>query len=468
MSNHFDIIVVGGGAAGLVTAAGASGLGAQVALVERHRMGGECLWTGCVPSKALLACARAAADARAARKYGIGTGDIAVDFGAVMQHVRAAQRKIEPHDSPERFRSLGVDVTLGTARFVAERTLRVDERTITGRHVVIATGSRPTLPAIPGLDTVSYHTNETIFDIETLPASLSVIGCGAVGVELAQAFALLGSRVTIIDSADRILGSEDQELVALLERELEAAGVVIHKSARIGNVRQNGTRITVQLDRGSVESDALLVAAGRASVLDTLDLDAGGIAHARGRLVLDRKLGTSAKNVWAAGDVTAAPRFTHVADYQARTVIRNALFPFASHVNYDVVPRVLYAIPELARVGLTEADARAKFGDSVRVWRRSFADLDRAVADGQTTGLIKIVSDAKGRILGAHILGNHASSIIAEIALAKHEKISLSRIASIIHAYPTYAELVKQTADAFVRSRFTGVAKRAANFLVRR
>jgi len=468
MPKDFDLIVIGGGAAGLVTAAGASGLGARVALIERHRMGGECLWTGCVPSKALLACARAVADVRAAGKYGVSTGEVAVDFAAVMEHVRGAQRRIEPHDSPERFRSLGVDVTLGTARFVGERTVRVDERTMTGRHIVIASGSRPTVPDIPGLDVVSYYTNETIFDIESLPESLSVIGCGAVGVELAQAFALLGSRVTIIDSADRILGGEDQELVAELEKQLEAAGVVIHKSARIGNVRQNGTRMTVQLERDSIESDALLVAAGRESVLDTLDLDAGGVAHAGGRLVLDKTLRTSARNVWAAGDVTSAPRFTHVADYQARTVIRNALFPLSTTVNYDVVPRVTYAIPELARVGLTEADARARYGAEVRVWRRSFGELDRAVADGQTVGMIKIVTDAKGRILGAHILGTHASSIIAEIALAKRENISLSRIASIMHAYPTYAELVKQTADAFVRSRFTGVAKRAANFLVRR
>jgi pyruvate/2-oxoglutarate dehydrogenase complex dihydrolipoamide dehydrogenase (E3) component len=203
-------------------------------------------------------------------------------------------------------------------------------------------------------------------------------------------------------------------------------------------------------------------------VLDTLDLDAGGIAHARGRLVLDNRLRTSAKNVWAAGDVTSAPRFTHVADYQARTVIRNALFPLSTNVNYDVVPRVTYTIPELARVGLTEADAHARHGNGVRVWRRALDELDRAIADGQTVGMIKIVSDAKGHILGAHILGNHASSMIAEITLAMREKIALSRIASILHAYPTYAELVKQTADAYMKSRFTGAAKRAANFLVRR
>jgi pyruvate/2-oxoglutarate dehydrogenase complex dihydrolipoamide dehydrogenase (E3) component len=203
-------------------------------------------------------------------------------------------------------------------------------------------------------------------------------------------------------------------------------------------------------------------------VLDTLDLSAGGVAHSDGRLTLDEKLRTSAKNVWAAGDVTGGPRFTHVADYQARTVIRNALFPLTTNVNYDVVPRVIYTIPELARVGLTEARAGERLGAELRVWIRSFDDLDRAVADGRTAGMLKIVSDAKGRIRGAHVLGNHASSIIAEIALAMREKIPLSRIASVIHAYPTYAEAVKQSADAYMRSKFTGLAKTASNWLVRR
>jgi pyruvate/2-oxoglutarate dehydrogenase complex dihydrolipoamide dehydrogenase (E3) component len=468
MAFDYDIIAIGGGAAGLVTAAGAAGLGARVALIEKQRMGGECLWTGCVPSKALLACARAAADARAAGRYGIHTGDVTVDFRAVIGHVHRARLAIAPNDSPERFTGLGVDVIAGEARFIAERTLRIGTRTISGRHIVIATGSRPIVPPIPGLQDVAYHTNETIFEITELPRSLIVLGGGAIGVEMAQAFALLGSRVTLIEAAPRILATEDAELTKIVEQELIAAGVSLHVGAKLIGVakRENGVR--AQTESTTFEADTLLVATGRASVLDTLDVDAGSVSISKGELVLDQKLHTTAGNVWAAGDVTGGPRFTHVADYQARTVLRNALFPLSTPVDYDVVPRVTYCIPELARVGLTHDEAVERHGDKVRTFTRSFGELDRAIADGHTTGMLKIVADAKGRILGGHVLGHHASSIIAEIALAMKESIPLGRLASVMHAYPTYAEAVKQSADGFVRSRFTGISKSVANWMVRK
>ncbi|MGQ0816009.1 MAG: dihydrolipoyl dehydrogenase family protein [Gemmatimonadota bacterium] len=470
MAADYDLIAIGGGAAGLVTAAGASGLGARVALAERHRMGGECLWTGCVPSKALLACARAAADARAAGRYGVETGTIEIDFTRVLQHVRAAQHAIEPNDSPERFRGLGVDVLLGEARFAGERTLRVAGRTITARHVVIATGSRPVIPDIRGLAEVPFYTNETIFDIETMPASLVVLGGGAVGVELAHAFALLGSRVTLLEAAPRILPNDDQELTALLARELEAAGISLQLGVKVERVEKSAVGVRVQAAGQFFGGAALLVATGRESVLDSLDLAVGGVElEGEGKqLVLDNKLRTTAKHVWAAGDVTGAPRFTHVADYQARTVLRNALFPLATAVDYDVVPRVTYTIPELASVGLTYEAAIKRHGKDVRTFTRRFDQLDRAIADGHTTGMVKIVTGAKGRILGGHVLGHHASSIIAEITLAMKSGIALAQLASVLHAYPTYAEAVKQSADAFVRSRFSGFAKSAANWLVRR
>jgi pyruvate/2-oxoglutarate dehydrogenase complex dihydrolipoamide dehydrogenase (E3) component len=468
MAADYDLIVVGGGTAGLVTAAGGAGLGARVALVERHRLGGECLWTGCVPSKALLACARAAADVRAASAYGIHTSAIQIDFHQVMKHVRQAQLAIEPHDSPERFRSLGVEVIHGTARFVSERTLRVDQRTISGRHIVIATGSRPAIPPIQGLDAVQYHTNETIFELAELPPSIAVLGGGAAGVELAQAFALLGSHVTVLEAADRILPREDAELVAVLAAELDRAGITVKAGRQVQRVDNAGTQIRLHMEGETVSADALLVATSRESILDTLDLSAGGVACTERALTLDDKLRTTARNVWAAGDVTGGPRFTHVADYQARIVLRNALFPLSTSVNYDVVPRVTYTIPELASVGLTADEARRRVGNSVLVFNRNFGDLDRAVADGRTTGLLKIVTTARGRILGGHVLGHHASSIIAEITLAMREKIPLSRLAATLHAYPTYAEAVKHSADAFMRSRFTGFAKTAAGWLVRR
>jgi pyruvate/2-oxoglutarate dehydrogenase complex dihydrolipoamide dehydrogenase (E3) component len=468
MAFDYDIIAIGGGAAGLVTAAGAAGLGARVALIEKQRMGGECLWTGCVPSKALLACARSAADARAAGRYGIHTGDVTVDFRAVIGHVNQARLAIAPNDSPERFKGLGVDVIHGEARFVAERTVRIGTRSISGRHIVIATGSRPIIPPIPGLQDVMYHTNETIFEIAELPRSLIVLGGGAIGVEMAQAFALLGSRVTLIEAGVRILATEDEELTKIVEQQLISVGVALHTGAKLIGIAKHESGVRAQTESTTFEADALLVATGRASVLDTLDLAAGGVASREGELVLDQKLQTTASNVWAAGDVTGGPRFTHVADYQARTVLRNALFPLSKSVDYDVVPRVTYCIPELARVGLTHEEAVRAHGDKVRTFTRSFGELDRAIADGHTTGMLKIVADGKGRILGGHVLGHHASSIIAEIALAMKEDIPLGRLASLVHAYPTYAEAVKQSADGYVRSRFTGFSKSVANWIVRK
>jgi pyruvate/2-oxoglutarate dehydrogenase complex dihydrolipoamide dehydrogenase (E3) component len=467
MAFDYDIIALGGGTAGLVTAAGAAGLGARAALVERHRMGGECLWNGCVPSKALLACARAAADARSAHRYGVHASDVRVDFAEVMQHVRTARSTIEPHDSPERFRGLGVDVMLGEARFVGERSLRIDNRTVSARHIVIATGSRPLVPDIAGLETVPFLTNETIFDIDELPASLIVLGGGAIGVELAQAFALLGSSVTVLEAAPRILAHEDTELTDILAQEMIAAGITLKLGARVESVERNGAGVRVRAEGVAFDGAVLLVATGRAAVLDTLDLSAGGVDVIKEQLVLDDRLRTSARNVWAAGDVTGGPRFTHVADYQARTVLRNALFPLSASVDYDVVPRVTYCMPELASVGLTHAAAVERHGKTVQVFTRPFASLDRAIADGRTTGLCKIVADAKGRILGGHVLGNHASTIIAEITVAMREGVPLSRLASVLHAYPSYAEVVKQSADAFMRTRLTGLARSVAGWLVR-
>lgn len=468
MRADYDLIAIGGGAAGLVTAAGAAGLGARVALVEHHRMGGECLWTGCVPSKALLACARAAADARDAKRFGITTGAVAVDFARVMAHVHHARDTIAPHDSPERFRGLGVDVIEARARFVGDRALDIGGRTITGRHVVIATGSRPAIPPIPGLRDVAYHTNEDIFEIAEFPESLIVLGGGPIGVELAHAFALLGSHVTLIEAELRILMSEEPALAEMIAQQLRHDGVILKLATRVERVEKAGAQIRVHAQGATVEAAHLLIAVGREAVVDTLELAAGGIEYDRSGLKLDARLRTSAKNVWAAGDVTGGPRFTHVADYQARTVLRNALFPLTTNVNYDVVPRVTFTIPELASVGLTEAAARARHGESVRVFTREFSGLDRAIADGRTTGLLKIVADRKGRILGGHIVGYNAGGIIAEITLAMKQKIPLSAIAATMHAYPTYNESVKHAADAFVRSGFAGPAKAIAGWLVRR
>lgn len=466
--SRYDIVAIGGGAAGLVTAAGAAGLGARVALIERHRMGGECLWTGCVPSKALLAAARVVALARTGARFGVDVPEPRVDFARVAQHVRNAQQKIAPHDSPERFRSLGVDVYAGTAAFQDARTLSVNAQQIEARHFVIATGSRPAIPPIPGMDTVPYLTNENVFEIDALPASLIVLGGGAVGVELAQAFALLGSRVTLIENAARILRTEDEEIAALLEARLRQDGVTVQAATTVQQVTKVNGAVQVTTSQGTFAAAALLVAAGRRANSDTLQLERAGVAHDEHAVHVDRYLRTNVKNIWAAGDATAAPRFTHVADYQARLVLRNALFPGRAAADYTNVPWAVYTFPELAHVGMTEREARDRHGDGVRVWRKPLGELDRAVADGEPEGLLKIVTDSKGKILGAHVLGTQASTMLGEIALALKTGVTLARIAGIMHAYPTYPEAIKQVGDAYVRAGFKGWAKRTAGWLVRR
>lgn len=466
--HKYDIIAIGGGAAGLVTAGGAAGLGARVALIERHKMGGECLWTGCVPSKALLAAARAAASVRAASRFGVDAGAPAIEFKRVMEHVHGAQNAIAPHDSPDRFRSLGVDVFEGTANFIDRSHVDVEGKILTARHVVIATGSRPVVPPIDGIDTVSFHTNETIFTVDSLPASIVVLGAGAVGVELAQAFALLGSTVTIIEATAHILQSEDQEVAEAMRTRLQRDGVDVRAGVKVDRVERTAAGVRVHTPSGAIEATTLLVAAGRRANTDTLSLEAAGVACSDQGLELDDYLRTTAKNVWGAGDVTGAPRFTHVADYHARLILRNALFPLKAAANYSKVPWAIYTHPEIAHVGLTEAQAREQHGSRVRVWRKSLCDLDRAVADGTNEGFVKIITDARGHILGGHVLGHHASSVLAEISLAMQQNIPLSKLASVMHAYPTYPESVKHIADMYMRSRFTGLAQKAAGWLVRR
>jgi pyruvate/2-oxoglutarate dehydrogenase complex dihydrolipoamide dehydrogenase (E3) component len=466
--DEYDIIAVGGGAAGLVTAAGAAGLGARVALVERERMGGECLWTGCVPSKALLAAARVATDTRGAHRFGIEVGQTRVNFEQVMKHVRAAQQAIAPHDSPERFRELGVDVFEGTATFADRAMLRVNDRQLFARNFVIATGSRPAIPPIPGINDVPYLTNENVFEIEELPVALVVLGGGAVGIELAQAFALLGSNVTLIEAGSRILQTEDDEIVDALLARLRRDDIVVHTSTTVQRIAKAPEGVSVTTSQGTFTASAILVAAGRRANSDTLELENAGVAHDENGVHVDRYLRTNVKHIWAAGDVTNAPRFTHVADYQARLVLRNALFPGRKAVDYSTVPWAIYTQPELAHIGLTERQAREQHPGDVRIWRKPFGELDRAIADGQTEGLIKVIADRKGRILGAHILGAQASTLLGEISLAMKTGVKLSQLSAIMHAYPTYSEAARHIGDAHVRAGFTGFAKKAANWLVTR
>ncbi|HET7231335.1 MAG TPA: mercuric reductase [Longimicrobium sp.] len=468
---RYDLAVIGGGTAGLVSSAVSAGIGARTALIEQHKLGGECLWTGCVPSKALIRSASVLHTLRHAADYGIQAGGRA-NFARVMERVHAIIHQIEPHDSPERFRAMGVDVIQGRARFVSPEHAEVDGRRIQSKRWIIATGSRTAIPPIPGLEEAGYLTHETIWALRELPESLLVLGAGPIGIEMAQAFSRLGSRVTVAGSATQVLQREDPEIAAVLHRQLQREGITLHLGSELIGVRvEDGAKIaTLSSPAGQTELRAaeIVVATGRRPNVEEMGLDALGVEVSPDGIVVDATLRTSAHNAWAAGDVTGPYRFTHVADYQARIAAPNALFPLRRKVDYRVVPWCTYTEPEVARVGLTEAEAREEWGDRAGVFRYQHDSLDRALCDGEPEGLTKIIVDPKGRIAGAHVVGPRAGETIHEAVLAVRQRLKLSDLSGMIHVYPTYPESLKRTADAYLRARFSGgLARRAADLAVR-
>lgn len=447
-----DICVIGAGTGGLTVAAGAVRLGARTALFERGKMGGDCLNYGCVPSKALLAAAKTAKLIGKAGRFGIAAAPPAIDFAAVNRHVHGAIAAIAPHDSQERFEALGVKVIRAEARFTGPREVAGGGVTVAARRIVIATGTSPAAPPIPGLDQVPFLTNETLFDSTVLPDHLIVVGGGPVGIEMAQAHRLLGSHVTVLE-ADDILTKDDPELVAPLRRQLEADGVAVREAAKIARVESSAGGLAVILGQGEdaerIEGSHLLIAAGRRPNLAALDLDKAGIQHDRNGLRVDARLRTTNRHVYAIGDIAGGPRFTHIADYHAGIVLRNALFRLPAKVDYRALPWVTYTDPELAQVGLTEGEARKAYGDRLRVLRWPFHEVDRAQTDRDTEGMIKIVARRNGRILGASILGPQAGELIHPWALAIRKRLNLSAFAGMIAPYPTFGEIGKKAAGAF-------------------
>ncbi|HEX6751671.1 MAG TPA: mercuric reductase [Longimicrobium sp.] len=469
---RYDLAVIGGGTAGLVSAAVSAGIGARTALVEQHRLGGECLWTGCVPSKALIRSASVLHTLRRAADFGIDVESGRADFAAVMERVQAIIHRIEPHDSPERFRGMGVDVIEGRARFVSPEEVTVAGRRIRSKRWIIATGSRTAVPPIPGLADAGYQTHETLWELRALPESLLVLGAGPIGIEMAQAFARLGSRVTVIDMAPRVLEREDPEISAVLHRQLEREGIALRLSATATSVRvEDGMKVAaIRTSTGEMEVRAaeILVATGRRANVEEMGLDALGVELAENGIAVDGALRTSTSNAWAAGDVVGPYRFTHVADYQARIAAPNALFPIRRKVDYRVVPWCTYTEPEVARVGLTEDEARAEWGEKAGVFRYDHDSLDRALCDGEPEGLTKLVLDPKGRIVGAHVVGPRAGETIHEAVLAVRHRLKLSDLSGMIHVYPTYPESLRRTADAYLRAKYSGgLARRVADLAVR-
>ena len=452
---EYDLVAIGGGTAGLVSAAGAAYLGVDSGIVERAALGGDCLWTGCVPSKALIASARLAHAMRDAESLGLTAAAPKHAFADVMARMRAARGVVEHHDDPQRFRDMGVEVHFGEARFVSDREIEVEGvGRIRSSRFILATGARPFVPPIPGLADAGYLTYESLFETDTLPDRVAVLGGGPIGLEMAQVLARLGSEVTVVEMDTRILPKDDADVAERLQRLLEAEGVRFELGAAATSVSWEGGAKAVHVDGGTrIVCDEILVATGRRPSLDGLELDRAGVRTDMGAVVVDASLRTTNKRIWAAGDVTGGMQFTHVAEYMAKTALRNALVPGWSTVNYDTVPWVTYTDPEVAHVGLSQHDAEAKGG---RTYRYEFGDLDRAIVDGETDGFVKISADGKGRVLGATILGAHAGELLMPIVLAKQHGLTLSNLADTIWPYPTMAEGVKRAANEYQRTRLEG------------
>lgn len=480
---HADVCVIGAGSAGLSLAAGAVQMGASVVLIEKHLMGGDCLNFGCVPSKALLAAAHAAARARRAARFGIAA-EPAVDFPSVMAHVRATIAAIAPHDSEERFRGLGVEVIRAAARFTSPGMVEAGGERIRARRFAIATGSRAAIPPVPGLGDVPFLTNETLFGLTELPRHLIILGGGPIGIEMAQAFRSLGAEVTLVERV-RILARDEPEAADILRRRLVAEGVTLLENHDVAQVARSGDDLALDLVEapagagGPTPAEAaaaprhrrvtgshLLVAAGRRPNIEDLGLDAAGIAATPRGVTVDARLRTTNRRVFALGDVGGGPQFTHAAGHHAGIAIRNMLFGLPAGVDYRALPWVTYADPELAQVGLTEAQAAPRH--RVSVLRAPLSGNDRAVAEGATEGMVKLVLDHRGRILGGTIVAPHAGETIGLIGLAIQKRLGVGALAQMIAPYPTIAEAVKRAAGAhFTPSLFSARTRFVVRLLQR-
>ena len=454
----YDLTIIGGGSAGLVLAVAGAKLGKKTALVEKHRIGGDCLWTGCVPSKALLKVAKVANYIRNAEKYGIGVQGNAPDWQRVMDYVRGTQHVIEEeHDNPERFREMGVDVIFGDGHFEASDTFVVadaesgETRTLESKKFVISTGSRPVAPSIPGLETCGYLDSETVWELEEFPERLLVIGAGPIGVELGQAFHRLGADITIAQRSGRILTKEDTDVSEQMLRYLREEGITIRLNTNIAEVVQHQEGINVTFsnsENGTTEQtfDRILIAVGRAPNVEGLGLDKIGVQVGNRGIEVNNRLQTSVKNIYAAGDVIGHYLFTHVAAFQAQLLLRNIFFPLSNTINYGVVPWTTFSDPEVARCGLTEAEARKKYGD-VDVFTLDQSDVDRAVAEGETHGFSKVIATRwTGKILGVHLVGVNAGEVVHEYVLAMQQRIPLRKLSGMIHVYPTFSSSVWRVA----------------------
>lgn len=466
-----DLVIIGAGSGGLSVAAGAAQMGARVVLVEKGKMGGDCLNYGCVPSKAMIAAGGAAQNIRTSGRFGVNGHDPAIDFAKVHAHVRGVIEAIAPHDSVERFEGLGVDVVRAAARFVSPAEVEADGRTIRARRMVVATGSSPAIPRIPGLDTAPFFTNETIFGLTERPGHLVVIGGGPIGVEMAQAHRRLGSGVTLLEAFE-ILANDDRDAVAVVRRRLTREGVDVREMAKIARIERRGNGVAVVLDATAgddvIEGTHLLVATGRRPNVDGLGLESAKIRYSRRGIHVDARLRTSNRRVFAIGDVAGGYQFTHVAGYHAGIVLRNALFGIPAKARHDAIPWVTYTDPELAQVGLTESEAFVRYFNTVRVVRWPFSENDRARTERDTDGFVKAVIGKRGKVIGATIVGRHAGELILPWVIAVQQGLRIGDLASVVAPYPTLGEASKRAAGSYYTDTLFGARTRRIVRLLQR
>jgi pyruvate/2-oxoglutarate dehydrogenase complex dihydrolipoamide dehydrogenase (E3) component len=446
MADIYDLVIIGAGSAGLTAAGLATQLGTRVALIEKNRTGGDCTWTGCVPSKTLFKIAKVAHHIRTAANYGLTASEPEVDLGSVMSTIRNVVAQVYQHESPESLRANGIDVFLGDARFLDPHTLVIDKTKITARHGLLTMGAHPVVPPINGLDTVNYLTYESIWDLAVLPRHLLVIGAGPIGCEIAQAFRRLGSKVTLIEAGERMLPQDEPAASSVMAEVFTAEGIDLRFNTTAERVWQDGSKIHLIAGGRELEGNTLLLAVGRHPNTDNLGLTEAGVSYNTRGIEVDEHLRTSQRHIYAAGDCIGSYQFTHYAGWQATMAVRNALLPGSTKGVSNLVPWTTFTDPEVAHIGLTEEQARERFGDGVLVSDWPMSRVDRARAEGDTTGFLKLVHRKNGTLLGATIVCGRAGEMIHEWIVAMQHGLKVGALAQVIHVYPTYSTASMQAA----------------------
>jgi pyruvate/2-oxoglutarate dehydrogenase complex dihydrolipoamide dehydrogenase (E3) component len=455
MTENFDVVIIGGGTAGLVTASGCARLGRKVALIEREKLGGDCLWTGCVPTKALVATARLIHQMSHAEAYGLEPQTVRVTPKAIMDSMRAQQHAIEHHDDPEKFRALGVDVIFGNAKLVSRSEIEVDGRRLAAKDIVIATGTRTAVPPIEGLAEHGFLDHASFLNQDAFPASLLILGGGAIGIEFAQMFRRFGCDVAVVEMAEEIINKEDADVIARVRKMLTDEGIAIHTGWAAKSVRIDDGKKAIRIENALGETmelrvDEIFVASGRRANTENIGLEAIGLKTDRGFITVDKYLQTSVPRIWACGDVHGGLQFTHVAAFEAVKLVRNMLFPGRAAVSYEDIPWGLYTDPEVGHIGMTESEAVKKHGAAdVRTYSVEMTDVDRAVVDRTATGFLKLVCDKRGRILGAHALCANASTLIETLVLARKKKMTVAQLAQLVSPYPSLADALQKAGSLY-------------------